>query len=90
MSGYQNHDRLASHFASLGSPLSRVWLDFMAEIGAEVRERNTLAAALAACEAREATLREAGQSLRDAFPDVSWQASRERAAAADEWDEVAS
>ncbi len=34
-------------------------------------------------------LREKGQALRDAFPDSSWQDSRERVDAADEWDSLA-
>ncbi len=48
-----------------------------------------LGAALRASQAENRALREKGQALRDAFPDSSWQDSRERSDAADEWDALA-
>jgi hypothetical protein len=43
---WANHDRLAAHMSAQGPPLSQVWMEFMAEIGAEHREVETLRAAL--------------------------------------------
>lgn len=61
-------------------------------VGSDLREMarhaSWLVAQLEAVTAREKALREAGQTLRDAFPDQSWQHSTQAADAADAWDEA--
>ena len=79
---YDYAQRLVDLCGAWDSQRRPIAAEILGRVAAVVQERDEARAQLE-------QMREAGQALRDAFPDSSWQASRERADAADDWDALA-